>query len=192
MYTWNGLLDNSISAFANGRVAMIFAPSWRAFDVKQLNPNLRFHIETVPQLPGNTISWGSYWVEGVSSKSKNQKQAMAFLKHLTSKESAVKMYTEASKTRLFGEPYALVELGNSIMSDPFVGAYVKQAQNARSFPLASKTHDNGINDRMIKYMEDAINSADQNVAPAQALSTMSQGFRQVLSSYGLTSSAAAP
>lgn len=189
MYTWNSVMDNSIAAFANGRVAMIIAPSWRALDIKAINPTLRFHIEPVPQLPGNTISWASYWVEGVSSKSKNQKQAMLFLQHLTSKDSLVKLYTEASKKRLFGEPYALVELGNSISSDPFVGAYIKQAQNARSFPLASQTHDNGINDRMVKYMEDAINSLEQDVAPTQALDTMSRGFQQVLSSYGLTTTA---
>jgi len=189
MYTWNSLLDNSISAFANGRVAMIFAPSWRAFDIKALNPNLRFHVEPVPQLPGNTVSWASYWVEGVSSKSTNQKQAMAFLQYLTSKEAAVKLYTEASKQRLFGEPYALVELGSSVSTDPFVGAFIKQASSARSFPLASQTHDNGINDRMIKYMEDAINSTQNGVAPTQSLSTMTRGFQQVLSSYGLSTSA---
>lgn len=191
MYTWNNLLDNSISAFASGRVAMIIAPSWRSFDIKNLNPNLRFHIEPVPQLPGNTITWASYWVEGVSSKSKNQKQAMTFLQYLTSKEAAVKMYSEAAKQRLFGEPYALVELGSSVSTDPFVGAYIKQAQNARSFPLASLTHDNGINDRMVKYMEDAINSVDQNISPSEALNTMSQGFQQVFSSYGLSVNTAA-
>ena len=110
------------------------------------------------------------------------------MKYLTSKEAAVKLYTEASKQRLFGEPYALVELGNSVSTDPFVGAFVKQAVNGRSFPLASLTHDNGINDRMIKYMENAINAQDQGIAPPQALDTMGKGFQQVLSSYGLTTS----
>jgi multiple sugar transport system substrate-binding protein len=190
MYTWNGLLDNSISAFANGKVAMILAPSWRAFDIKQIKPDLHFHIEPVPQLPGNTVTWASYWVEGVSSKSKHQQQAMEFLKFLTSKETAVKLYTEASHERLFGEPYALTELGQTLSSDQFAGAYVKQAEYAHSFPLASNTHDKGINDQMIKYMEDAIGNADQNIAPSQALDTMSKGFQQVLSKYGLLSSSA--
>jgi multiple sugar transport system substrate-binding protein len=185
LYTWNSLLDNSVSSFANGRVAMIFAPSWRVFDIKAINPALRFRIEPVPQLPGNTLTWASYWVEGVSAKSKHKKQAMAFLQYLTSKDAVIKLYTEASKQRLFGEPYALIELGSSVASDPFVGAYIKQAPHARSFPLASLTHDNGINDRMIQYMKDAINSVDKNVAPSQALNTMAKGFQQVLSSYGL-------
>lgn len=185
LYTWNSLLDNSIVSFANGRVAMIFAPSWRVFDIKEINPSLRFRIEPVPQLPGNTVTWASYWVEGVSSKSKHKKQAMRFLQYITSKESVIKLYTEASKQRLFGEPYALVELANTVESDPFVGVFIRQAPNARSFPLASLTHDNGINDRMIQYMIDAVNSLDKSVPPSQALDTMAKGFQQVLSSYGL-------
>lgn len=188
LYTWNELQDNSVSAFANGRVAMMFAPSWRAFDVRRINPNLQFHIDPVPQLPGSKITWASYWVEGVSSQSKNQKQAFAFLKYLTSQESAKRLYAEASRSRLFGPPYALKDLGLELESDPFVGAYIKQAMDARSFPLSSKTHDNGINDQMIAYMEDAINSIIQGTSPTQALTTMSQGFQQVLSRFGLATS----
>lgn len=192
IYTWNDTLDNSIYAFAIGKVAMILAPSWRAFDVRQIGPELRFKIIPVPQLPGNTVSWASYWVEGVSGKSKTQMQAFAFLKYITSREAVTKLYTEAGKTRLFGEVYARVDLGNTIEGDPFVGAYVKQAKTAKSFPLASRTFDNGINDKLIKYLEDAVNSVAAGSAPSAALTTAASGFRQVLGQYGLTSSSAPP
>lgn len=188
VYTWNETLDNSIAAFANSRVAMIIAPSWRAFDIKNLNPNLRFKIAPIPQLPGNNVTWASYWVEGVSAKSKYQKEAWQFVKYLTSREAVTKLYTEAAKTRLFGEPYALKELEASVAEDPYVGAYVKQAPNARSFPLASRTFDNGINDKLIKYLEDAINGLSKGSAPSAVLQTAGAGFRQVLGSYGLSSS----
>ncbi len=190
VYTWNETLDNSIYAFAMGKVAMILAPSWRVFDIKQMNPNLRFKIAAVPQLPGNTVTWASYWVEGVSGKSKNQEQAWEFVKYLTSKEAAIKLYTEASKTRLFGEPYGRVELGNSLISDPYVGAYISQASKAKSFPLASRTFDNGINDKMIKYLEDAVNAMMAGASPQSVVTTVASGFRQVLGSYGLSSGAA--
>ncbi len=189
VYTWNETMDNSIYAFASGKVAMIFAPSWRAFDVKQINPNLRFKIIPIPQLPGSTVTWASYWVEGVSAKSKYQQAAWEFVNYITSKEGAMKLYTEASKTRLFGEPYARMELGSLVEGDPYVGAYVKQASlDARSFPLASRTFDNGINDKLIKYLEDAVNSMAAGTAPVAAINTMSSGFRQVLSTYGVSSS----
>jgi len=190
VYTWSAAMDNSIYAFATGRVAMIIAPSWRAFDIKQISPTLKFKIVPVPQLPGNTVTWASYWVEGVSTKSKNPEQSWAFVKYLTSRESATKLYTEAAKTRLFGEPYARVELGTTIADDPYAGAYVKQAGTAKSFPLASRTFDNGLNDKLIKYMEDAINSLATGAAPVAALETASAGFKQVLTSYGLSTGAA--
>lgn len=185
LYTWNELQDNAVAAFANGRLAMMIAPSWRAFDVQALNSTLRFRIEPVPQLPRSNASWASYWVEGVSSKSKNKEAAFTFLKYITSQEAVTQLYADAGRARLFGPPYALKSASESVAEDRFVGAYVLQAANAFSFPLASKTHDNGLNDQMIKYMEDAINAYAQGTAPSAALETMSQGFNQVLSRYGL-------
>lgn len=192
MYTWNETLDNSIYAFAIGKTAMILAPSWRAFDIKQISPDLRFKIVPVPQLPGNTVSWASYWVEGVSGGSKFQRQAFTFLQYITSPEVATKLYTEAGKTRLFGEVYARPSLGSTIEADPFAGAYAKQGKTAKSFPLASRTFDNGLNDKLIKYLEDAVNAVAAGSAPTGALTTAASGFRQVLGQYGLTSSNAPP
>jgi len=189
LYTWTASMDNSVYAFATGKVAMIMAPSWRAFDIKEISPNLNFRIVPIPQLPGNTLNWASYWVEGLSSKSKYPEQAGEFLKFLTSKESVQKLFTEASKKRLFGEPYARVDLATSMAGDQYVEAFIKQAPNARSFPLASRTHDNGLNEKMIKYLENAFNEFSQGGSPAQVLGTAATGFSQVLSQYGLISSA---
>ncbi len=186
IYTWNDSMDNSIYAFSSGKVAMIIAPSWRAFDIKQTSPLLRFKIVPVPQLPGNTVTWASYWVEGVSIKSKNSAAAWELVKYMTSKETTIKMYTEASKTRIFGEPYARVDMATLISNDPYAGAYVKQASTAKSFPLASRTFDNGMNTNLIKYLEDAVNSMTQGSAPATALETVASGFAQVLGNFGLS------
>jgi len=186
--TWDETLDNSILAFAKGQVAMIFAPSWQAFEIKNINPNLSFKILPVPQLPGTKITWASYWAEGVWQKSKHQDEAFEFLKYLASKEGMTKLFSEESKVRLFGEPYSRVDLGEMLVSDPYVGAFITQAPNARSFYLASRTFDNGINDKIIKYFEDAVNSLDKGVSPAAALETAARGVSQVLSTYGLGSS----
>jgi len=190
VYTWNETMDNSIYAFAIAKVAMILAPSWRAFDVKQINANLNFKIAPVPQLPGNTVNWASYWAGGVSAKSKYQPQAWVFLKYLTSRDTMTKLYGEEAKTRLFGAPYARVDLGSTITSDPYVGSYIQGAPTAKSFPLASRTFDNGINDKLIQYMTDAVNAVGQGTAPSAALQTAAAGFSQVLTSYGLTTGTA--
>lgn len=197
MYTWNDTLDNSVYAFAMGKVAMILAPSWRVFDIKQINSETRFKIVPVPQLPCvsgspcKPVSWASYWVEGVSEKSKYQKQAWEFVKYLTSRETAVRLYSSesVSSTRPFGEPYALMELAKTIENDPYAGAYVTQAKIAQSFPLASRTLDEGLNDQMIKYLEDGLNSIQAGGSAKEAIdSTIAPGFAQVLSQAGLVSS----
>jgi len=58
--------------------------------------------------------------------------------------------------------------------------------------LASRTFDNGINDKLIKYLEDAVNSVLSGNSPQKALETAQSGFTQVLSSYGLSSASTAP
>lgn len=183
---WDNSLDNSILAFANGKVAFIFAPSWEVFTIREINPQLKFQIIPIPQLPGVTVNWASYWVEGVSNKSEHAQEAWDFLKFISSKESMIKLYTEQSKLRPFGEPYSRSDLAQTVINDPFVGAYIRQAPTAQSFFLASRTFDNGINDQLIKYLGDAVNSIGQSVSAEDALATMGQGFSQILSQYGFS------
>ena len=183
--TWDEALDNSILAFAAGETAMIFAPSWEVFVIKAMNPDLVFKTAPVPQLPGVNITWASYWVEGVSSQSQYQNEAWEFLKYLTSRETMTAFYTEAAKIRLFGEPYSRMDLASTLLNEPYVGAFISQAQNAKSFYMCSRTFDNGINDKIIQYFEDAVNSLSLGTSPQSALETAIQGVQQVLTSYGL-------
>lgn len=183
--TWDDSMDNSIIAFAGGRVAMIFAPSWQIFTIKQINPDLNLKVAQVPQLPGVTLNWATYWVEGVSKRSKNKDAAWEFLKFLSSKESLAKLYTEQTKTRSFGEPYSRVELASTLSSDPYLSILINEAKTMKSFPLASNTQDNGINDQMIKYLLDAVNSLKEGGNPESALNTAAAGFTQVLQKYGV-------
>jgi len=57
--------------------------------------------------------------------------------------------------------------------------------SARSWPMAAKTFDNGLNDRIIKYYEDAINAYLADQEEKQLLEALTSGVTQVLSQYGL-------
>ena len=167
------------------KATMMLAPSWRALEVRQLNPRLNFKLYPVPQLPGTNVSWATYWIEGVSKKSANQAAAWEFVKYLSSPEVMKKMYSLASKTRLFGEPYSRQELASTLQADPFVGAILTQAVSAQSWPMASRTFDNGLNDRLIKYYEDAINAYLKNLDEKTIVADLTAGVSQILSQYGL-------
>ena len=110
----------------------------------------------MPQLSGGKVNWATYWVEGVAKKSKYQKEAFEFLKYLTAKETVQKLYSDASKYRLFGEPYSRIEMAPLIKDDQFAGVFVKEAETATSWYMSSRTFDNGLNDKIIQYFTVAV------------------------------------
>lgn len=183
---WSEKLPSSTAAFAKGDVAMMFAPSWRAHDVLAMNPNLKFKMVATPKLADKDITWASYWAEGVNAKGKNKDFAWALLKYLSSSDVMKKLYANESAVRAFGEPYSLVSLSSTVSTDPYVAPVLAGAENAQSWYLNSYTHDNGINDQLIKYYTDAVNavtSGDKDVD--EAMATVKLGTTQVLRQFGV-------
>ncbi len=180
---WNENLPSSTVAFARGEVAMMIAPSWRAHEVKSLNPELDFATVPVPKLPESSVSWASYWAEGVSAKSKNQEVAWEFLKYLSSADIQKQLYSEASQGRAFGELYSRTDLAADLSSDPIIGAFLEDAPAAQAWYLSSYTHDNGLNDQTIKYYTDAVTAVLAGEDPEKAVVALSKGVKQVLSQY---------
>lgn len=189
---WDESLPSSTVAFASGKLALYFGPSWRAFEIRLQNPSLRFRTIAVPQLPKTEanepdVNYASYWAEGVWAKSKNKSLAWDFLKYLSSKEVLETFYNNASKTRMFGEPYPRQDMEILLKDHPIIGSTVQGAKTAQSWYLQSRTWDGptGINSQINKYFEDAINIVNTGKESKVALETVSSGVIQVLSQYGI-------
>lgn len=184
---WDGTMPSSTVAFAGGNLAMYFAPSWRAIDIKNANPLLNFKVVPVPQLKldEQNVGWASYWAVGVSAKSPNQAEAWNFVKYLTQEQTLITLFTRAAQSpgRIFGEPYPRVSMAPKLSSDPILGAYIGQAPSMRSFPMASFTWDNGLNDQIIKAYEDAINATVGGTPSSTALQTTAKNVANILSRY---------
>ncbi|MBD3279801.1 MAG: extracellular solute-binding protein [Candidatus Pacebacteria bacterium] len=180
---WSETLPNSTVAFARGEVAMMFAPSWRAHEVKAMNPDLDFGIAPVPKLSGSEVAWASYWAEGVSNKSENKAMAWRLLQFLSSKETMQKLYSNQKKVRSFGEIYSRQDLASELQNDALVAAFLTDAPQAQSWHMCSYTHDKGINDNTIKYYEDAVNAMLQGKRASDVVVTLDQGVRQVSRQY---------
>jgi ABC-type glycerol-3-phosphate transport system substrate-binding protein len=173
---------------------MYFGPTWRAFEISQQSPELRFKTVPLPQLPKDTptqpdISYATYWAEGVWTRGSNKDAAWDFMEFISSRASLESMYQNASATRAFGEPYPRTDMAELLTSHPIVGSVVVQAPDAQSWYLASRTFDGptGINTQIIKYYEDAINAVNSGERSDKALETVVTGVAQVLSQYGLVS-----
>lgn len=183
---WDETMPNSTTAFIGGKVAMIIIPSWEISLIKLVNPELKIKTAILPIIPGgNKVSLANYWVEGVSKMSKNQIEAWKFIKFLTEKENMTSLYKEETKFRLFGEPYSRVDLAPTLVQNEYIGAVIEQAPIMKSLPIVNRTYDNGLNDEIVKYIEDAINSTINGVSYQEALNTAQKGIDQVREKYTL-------
>lgn len=190
---WDATLPPSTQAFAAGKLAMYIGPSWRAFEIQQQNPQLKFKTVPIPQLPKDNpqqpdITYATYWAQGVWSGGNNKAAAWDFLKFLSTQDSLQKIYTNEAKVRSFGEPYSRTDLANLLASHPILGSIIAQAPGAQSWYLASRTFDGptGINSQLANYFGDAINAVTDGKSTATiALQTVAQGVSQVLAQYKL-------
>ncbi len=186
---WDEAMPPSTIAFYSGSLAMYLGPSWRAAEIKRENPQLKFKVAPVPQLTDGSVAWASYWAVGVSSKIKDkdkQKEAFEFLKYLQKDETLIKLYSESAKTpgRLIGMPYPKKELAKKLASDPISGAYVTFAPFMHSFPMASNTFDNGLNDQIIAAYKEAVDEAFKRTSSEKALETVAQKVAEIFRNIG--------
>lgn len=181
---WDTSLDPSLLAFSKGNLAMYFGYSWNIFTIKQLNPQLSFQVVSVPHLPGRNMTIASYWVNGISAKSKYQKEALLLMKFLSTKETMQKLFSESSKTRLFGQPYPNSDLADSLKDNAYLYPFVFAANDATSSFFASDTFDDGINAQMNAYLGNAVRAMLNNTSTETAVDTLIQGVAQVLQQYG--------
>ncbi|MDP2638043.1 MAG: sugar ABC transporter substrate-binding protein, partial [Candidatus Levybacteria bacterium] len=169
---WNDTFDESVKVFASGSLAMYFGYSSDFFTIKSINPNLSFNIYPVPNLPGQKATVASYWAEGASSKSEHQKEALLFLKYLAQKETQQKLFTEESKIRNFGKPYARVDLADKL-NNSAIYPFVSSAQFAVSSFFVDGTYDNGLNSQMNNHLNTAVDSILRGSSPQSATETLS-------------------
>lgn len=180
---WDDTLDQSIKVFASGSLAMHFGYSRDFLTIKSINPNLSFDIHPVPNLPGQNATIASYWVEGISNKTRHQKETILFMQYLTSKETVQKLFGEESKTRNFGEPYARLDLAESLKNS-IAYPFVASAPSAVSSFFVDGTFDNGINSRMNSQLNAAIDSILKGASPESAAETLSAEVAPILKQYG--------
>ncbi len=83
-YSWNSSFENNISAFANGRTAMIAGYSYFIPMIEKMNPTISIGTTRFPQIKGSSsyITLTNYWAWGVSRSSEKKEAAWKFLKFL--------------------------------------------------------------------------------------------------------------
>ncbi|MBP9782065.1 hypothetical protein KBC89_05425, partial [Candidatus Woesebacteria bacterium] len=133
------------------------------------------------------LTWASYWAEGVNALSTKQDAAWKLLQYMSSNATQKKLHAAQAQVRSFGEPYSRKDLADELASQPLVAPLLQDAPYAQGWYMSSYTHDNGLNDQLIKYYADAVNAIITNKAIQDVLNTLSSGVQQVLTQYNLSS-----
>lgn len=170
--TWDVTLSSSSEMFAQGKLAFYFAPVSQVEVIKQKNPSLPFKVAPVPQLSGKFVSYGSFWVIGVSNKSAQQQEAWEFIKFLYS-----------TKNQSLGPISARVDLASELAHDQYLGAFVTQAPYYKTWYLNSNTQDAGINEEMVNLYKNAVDEILRGQNPSSVLQTTESQVKQTLEKY---------
>ncbi len=129
-YTWNDSLSLSFDAFAQEKVAMVFAYGSQIEKIKAKNPFLPIAISAFPQ-PSNAskaITYPSYWGLAVSKKSQFNAVAWNFIYSAAADSEINKSYLDASE-----KSPALRSLIDQYQNDPERGIFARQALTAKSW-----------------------------------------------------------
>jgi len=193
---WDETQPNSTVAFANGKAVMYLGPSWRAHEIRETNPRIKFRVYPVPQLPkvstaDPNVTYATYWAEGVWAKSKAKAQSWEFLKWLSSSDNLQKLHANQAKSgKVYEEIYPRQDMRNLLLDDPLVGGIVELAPDARSWYFASHTSDGstGINSQLSNVYQEFLSGAGtfrSSQTLEAKLPDLSIQVQLVLSKYGL-------
>ena len=185
---WDVALPSSTNYFAQGKLAMYFGPTWRALEVKQINPDLKFKVVPMPQLPTDelierpTATYSVYWAEGVWNRSGSKRAAWDFLKYISTKEVMTKLYNKALQEGRVISPPSRVDMAESFRDHQYFGAAISQSNYSQTWYLADNTNDGptGINTQIGTLFEDALKAGPRN-----GVAKLQTDLPNILLQYGL-------
>ncbi|MFA5932668.1 MAG: extracellular solute-binding protein [Microgenomates group bacterium] len=180
--TWDVTLPNSTQMFIDGKLAFYFADSKKAAEIQSANPNLKFKVAPVPQLPGGETNWGGFWDYSVSTK-QTYTEAWKFLQYLSTPQAMQVLYQQKTQNQLVGDAFPRRDMADLLVNDPILGAYVSEAPTMKGWFLNSKIKDAGINDEVISLYGKAVNDVLSGSSPEQALQGMDVKIKVIIDKY---------
>jgi multiple sugar transport system substrate-binding protein len=165
LYSWNNTLPNSIDAFTNEIVAMIFGYSSTREKIIAKNPFLNFAVAPMPH-PASAQKWpayAKYFGYTVSRQSRYQNIAWDFIIQMTTVKDNVISYLEATK-----RPPALLDLANQILEDPEFAAFAKQVFIAKNWPQIDPSRIREIFINMIESVTTSRTTVQKALSNAEA------------------------
>ncbi|MDD4412917.1 MAG: extracellular solute-binding protein [Patescibacteria group bacterium] len=166
-YCWNGSLPESITAFAQGKVAMLLGYNSDKALIEAKNPYLNYGVVAMPQSVKNpevVKNYADYWALTVSANSQNTIPAWNFIFYLVNSQQAKQYLASAGKAP------ALRVLISGMQKDEGVGVFAKQALSAKTWLQNNPENNSAVLKTMIESivrgyltLDNAINQAASQI-----------------------------
>lgn len=172
-YTWNNRSNNSIEAFASGKVAMILSYSYLRSTLAARAPFLNYGIVPVPQInPDRTrVNFANYWAEAVSKQSRQQEAAWQFLKFISGKDALANYYDVEKR------PSSRIDLLEGQIADADIGIFAENALSAKSF---YKPQSDAVENIFAQMIDDVVL---RSAAPQEAVASANQKLNLLLRNF---------
>lgn len=184
---WDQTLPASTVAFARGKVAMYFGPTRSAFDIAEINSNLKFRTVLLPQLPKEKptdpdFSYATYWVESVWERSRNKDAAWEFIKFVSTSESLENLNHNLKQRTNLERISPRIDMAQIWKEDTVLGSVVALAPNAKSWYLATGTNDGstGINSQLNKVFQEVV---EPETGGPKTLDSVTKDIAEILGKY---------
>ncbi len=151
---WDSTMPEATTAFAQGKVSMIFVPTWIVTDIVKARPDMEIGVAFPPQIKSDQpVGWGTFWMGVVPSSSKNSALAWDFLNFLTQEDTQKAWFEESSKAMPYGAAYSLKSLKQDLATHPYLGPVLQTAEHSKSYEIAGRAGDR----RQVTALQDAVN-----------------------------------
>jgi len=180
--TWDVTLPQSTQMFIDGKLAFYFGDTKKATEIQNANPNLKFKVIPVPQLPGGDVNWGGFWAYSVSTKP-NFNEAWKFLQYLSTPQAMQVVFQQNTQNQAVGSAFPRRDMAGLLVNDPALGAYINEASTMKGWYLNSNATDSGINDEVITLYKQAVDKVLQGIDPEQSLLGMDVKIKAIIEKY---------
>lgn len=172
---WDPSFPEATTAFAQGKVSMIFVPSWRVVEIINANKDIQIGVAPVPQaIPSSPASWATFWVDVVDKNSPNARVAWDFLNFVSQEEQQLQLFDEASKIRKFGTPFALTSMAGQASANEYLKPLIDTATFAKSAEIGGRAG----NRKQVTALQNAVNDVLNGENPSNALKAAKEEMAQ--------------
>ena len=155
---WDSNFPEATKAFAQGKVSMIFVPTWNLLDIIRANPTMDIGVAPVPQaVAENPTAWASFWMYAVPKSSENTEVAWDFINFLIQDDQELALFNEASKFRAYGAPFSSVALSSQAAAGS-TSKYIKPTLDTAPFAKSGYFVGRSGNTSQVEALRTAVNS----------------------------------